>query len=193
VTRLQQQIGGTLTVIVVGALFGLAFAVIYAKSRHRLPGATDLGKSLALASITAVVMVLLPALLAPANPPGVGDPATVNARTLTYVAVLALGAIAVCAVFAVHRALGARGGAPEVRWILTAGAAIGLTSALLWVGPSVNESVPAHLPADLLWQFRLGSIAQLTAMWLLIGVVHGYLQQRRAVRSETDLRSFASA
>lgn len=66
VTRLQQQIGGVVTVILVGALLGLAFAVVYARTRHRLPGSLETARSVSLAGLGFAAFALAPALLMPA-------------------------------------------------------------------------------------------------------------------------------
>ena len=95
ISRTAQLIGGTVTSIVVGVLLGVVFAVVYARSQHRLAGFTDLGRSLSLAALAFAVVALLPALKVPANPPAVGDPGTVNERTLTYLAIILLGLVLV--------------------------------------------------------------------------------------------------
>ena len=70
--------GGGITVIIVGFLFGVIFTVVFARLRDRLPATTDLGRSLLLAAIGFVVFSLLPAIRIPSNPPAVGDPSTVE-------------------------------------------------------------------------------------------------------------------
>ncbi len=178
VTRLQQQVGGTLTVVLVAALMGLVFAVVYARSRHRLPGRSDLGKSIALGALAFGVMGVLPALVVPANPPGVGDPGTVDHRTLTYLLVIGLGVLVAGVAFAVRSHLDQRGVAGEIVWLLTAVVAIVGVGAILVLVPGPADAVPHTMPAALLWDFRVGSLAQLGAMWGVIGVVHGALAHR---------------
>jgi predicted cobalt transporter CbtA len=178
VTRLQQQVGGTVTVIVVSVLLGLAFAVVHARSRHRLGRGSDVARSVALGGLAFGVLALAPAVLVPANPPGVGDPATVNSRTLTYVLALLLGTLVVGAVFAVHARLRDRGASRATLIAGTASVACALIAALFVLGPRVSETVPAGMPTDLLWQFRSASLLQLAAMWLVMGLVHGLLEQR---------------
>lgn len=178
VTRLQQQIGGTLTVIVVAAMMGVAFAVVYTRSRHRLPGTTDLGKSVALGALAFAVIGVLPALVVPANPPGVGDPETVNHRTLAYLLVIGLGLLVVGGVFALRRILDQRGVADEIAWLLTAVAAVAGVGAILGVAPGPSDAVPHTMPAGLLWDFRVGSLAQIGLMWGVLGLVNGVLAHR---------------
>lgn len=181
VTRLQQQVGGSLTVLIVAALMGVAFAAVYARSRHRLPGQSDLGRSLMLSAIAFAVMALGPAVAIPANPPGVGDPETVNHRTLSYLLVIALGALTVGAAFGVRRWLADRGGTPEISWLVVA-ATVLVGVVVILLAPAPDDRVPVTMPAALLWEFRVGSLAQLAAMWGTIGLVHGVLVRRAADR-----------
>lgn len=178
VSRFDQQIGGTITVIVVACLLGLMFSVIYTWMQLRLPGLTHVGRSVSLAALCFVVHGLLPALMAPANPPGVGNPDTVSSRTFAYLVTILLGVLLVAAVFAINRQLPS--GFPiELRWLIAVAAAVvGLVLIILF-GPSVPDSIPESVPADLIWRFRVGSLAQLASMWLVLGLGFGVLTERR--------------
>lgn len=178
VTRFQQQLGGTLTVVVVGILFGLAFAVVYAKSRHRMAGSTGMGRSLQLAALAFGTVALMPALTVPANPPAVGDPDTVTQRTLTYILTILVSILAVGAVFALKRALDSRSMSPEWVWLATTLSVVAAAAVLLLASPGVAQEIPAAVPADLIWEFRIGSLAQLAGMWTAIGLVHGFRTYR---------------
>lgn len=182
VSRLGQQIGGTVTVVVVAVLLALVYAVVYARAADRMLGSTALGRSASLAALAFTVLALLPALLLPANPPAVGDPGTVDQRTLLYLQVVLLGVLVVGAVFAVHRALTLRPVAVEWRWLATAGAVLVGVAVVLLATPDVEQPIPAEVPAALIWEFRVGSLAQLAALWAGIGVVHGALAHRTSVR-----------
>jgi predicted cobalt transporter CbtA len=192
VTRLQQQIGGTLTVIVVAVLLGIVFAVAYARVSHRLPGCTDLGRSLSLAALAFAVVALVPALVLPANPPGVGTSGTVDQRTLVYLTVILLGGIVVSAVFALNRTMLNRGVATELRWLASA-AIVAAGFVIVLVGPHVEEQIPTEMPAALLWEFRVGSLAQLAGLWATIGLVHGFLVHRTRSRALQSRRGYVSA
>lgn len=178
VTRFQQQVGGTLTIIVVAVLFGLAFSVVYAKSEHRMVGTTELGRSLCLAVLVLGAAVLMPALIVPANPPGVGDPDTVNQRTLAYLLAILVSLLAIGLVFAVQKALDVRNVPTEWRWLLTALGTAVAAAVLLLAIPRVDQDIPAAVPAALIWDFRIGSLAQLAGMWVTIGIVHGFRSYR---------------
>jgi len=49
--------------------------------------------------------------------------------------------------------------------------------------PGTPDTVPADVPATLLWDFRLASLTQLAVMWATLGVTFGLLVQTRTARS----------
>jgi len=182
VGRGAQVVGGALTTVVVGVLFGVVFSVVFARLRHRLPGGADLGRSAVLAALGFGVFSLLPAVTYPANPPGVGDPATVAERTLLYVLSVLMGLLVVTVVAMVHRGLTGRRLRPaQAVGVDALVAAAGLVAVLTLLPPS-PDPVPADIPADLLWDFRLASLAQLASMWATLGLVFGLLLEGRATK-----------
>lgn len=174
-SRPVQVAGGLLTAVLVGLALGAVFAVVLARTRHRLPARTDFGRSLVLAGAGFGVLALLPALKYPANPPGVGDPATVGTRTLLYLALLASAVLVLLGLAAAAGALDRRGWRPAPR--VTAVSALGVAAfvALLALFPTGLDPVPADIPAELLWRFRLASLAQLATLWAVLGLATGLL------------------
>lgn len=183
VSRGAQVVGGLLTTTVVGVLFGVVFAVVFARVRHRLPATTDLGRSVLLAALGFGVFSLLPAVKYPANPPGVGNPGTVTERTLLYVLSILMGLLVLTVVTLVHRALsGSRLRPAQVVGVDALVAAAGVVAVLALL-PSSPDPIPADVPADLLWDFRLASLAQLASMWATLGLAFGLLLEARAGRT----------
>lgn len=179
VSRTMQVIGGMGTAIVIGCLFGVIFAVVFARTRHRLPAATDHGRAAILAGLGFLAFVLMPALQIPSNPPAVGDPETVTRRTLVYVLTILVSVALTLAVFALDRVLAARGLSGAVRSTVGVGAfAIGAVVMFL-VLPGTPDSIPDDVPADLIWDFRLASLAQLGTMWAVLGLTFGLLVSPR--------------
>lgn len=185
VTRAQQVVGGAATSLLVGIAFGVIFAVVFAKARHHLAGATDFWRSVGLAAIGFGAITLLPAIVIPANPPAVGDPATVTQRTWLYVLSLLLGVAIALAVPVLDRALARRGLADSTRWSLDVLATVLAVITVVAILPGTPDAVPEDVPAALLWEFRVASLAQLAAMWLTLGTVFGLLMER-AVSAEGD-------
>lgn len=182
VSRAVQVVGGLLTAVLVGVIVGVVFTVAFARLRPTLPAATDLGRSMVLAATGFTVLALLPAVQIPANPPGVGDPATVRERTLLYALTILLGLLGIGAVLAVDRALRETVTVP-VRVGLDVVVGVAWLVLVLVLVPGSPDGIPADVPAGLLWEFRLASLAQLAAMWTALGVVFGVLVDGRTRRA----------
>jgi predicted cobalt transporter CbtA len=146
--------------VAVGGLFALAFA--FAHGRLGALGARATAALLALGAFVAVE--LLPFLKYPANPPAVGDPATISRRTVLHLTMLVISAL--LAVAAVH--LGRR---------LAAAAYLAAVIVAYLLMPTVDE-VPSGFPATLLWRFRLASLGIQAIMWSGIGLTFGVLAER---------------
>jgi predicted cobalt transporter CbtA len=185
VSRSFQVLGGAVTAALVGVMVGVVFAVVFARTRHLLPGRSDVGRSAALATAGFLVVTLLPALKVPANPPAVGDPATVTERTLLYVLTVLLGVLGVGIVLAVDRWLRERGRPDPRRAVVDTLAAVVLAVTVLVLVPGSPDTVPGDVPPTLLWDFRIASLAQLATMWLVLGLVFGTLVQPRARARDT--------
>jgi predicted cobalt transporter CbtA len=186
VSRTVQVIGGMGTAIVIGILFGIAFAIVFALTRHRLPAATDHGRALVLAGLGFLTFVLLPALKIPSNPPAVGDPETVNRRTLIWVLTILVSVAIVLAVFVLDTAFAAQGLPVAARGSLGAVVFAVLAIVMLAILPGTPDRIPGDVPAALIWDFRLASLAQLAALWATLGLVFGLLVSPRVkATSET--------
>lgn len=181
-SRSTQVVGGMLAAVLVALVLGVVFAVVFARLRPQLPGRTDYGRAVALALAGFVVVSLLPAIKYPANPPAVGDPATIGTRTWYYVSFLAAAILLSLGVLALRRRLPAHWPAS---WTATVTALLAVTGYALLMGwwPAGPDEIPADVPAELIWQFRLGSLAELAALWVTLGIVTGLVLERRTARS----------
>lgn len=178
--RTTQIVGGMIAALVVGAAIGTIFAVVFARTRHLLPARTDFGRSLQLAASGFLAIALLPALKYPANPPGVGEAETVHTRTLAYFSLIVAGIAVLCAVHYLHRRLRARGWTPSSAGTAATAAGVAAVGIVLWAWPANPDAIPPDVPAALLWQFRLSSLAELTGMWAVLGASFGLLSERQA-------------
>ena len=179
-SRGEQLVGGFAGTLVAGVVLAVVFAAVYALIRHRLPGRTDFSRVVLLAAMSFGVFALLPALKIPANPPAVGDPATVGTRTAIYAAVLLCGLISAMLVSALVSFLRSR----EVGQGATATAAVATTAVLLALVlvlvPDNPDTIASDVPAALVWNFRLASLGQLVVLWTTLGLVGGWLLDRLA-------------
>lgn len=172
VTRGEQVAFGLLTVLVVSTLIGVAFALVLRSLGRRLTDRDGPGAAMTAAGLGFLCFTLAPALVIPANPPSVGDPATVDARTLTYIGTIVCALALTTLVVAASRA---RGLSPRNR--VLAATALGVLGVLVlrFAIPDTSSAIPADVPADLIWKFRLGSLAEIGSMWLVMAAAYGWL------------------
>ncbi|MGW0049746.1 CbtA family protein [Nocardia cyriacigeorgica] len=188
VSRSGQKAGQFLALGLAGMAFGAIFGAAAHVARHytALSG-PKLALGLGVGGWAGIVAV--PFFKYPANPPAVGDPETINDRTLLWLAAVLLGIVAVGAGVYVWKLLAER---PETLR-LTAGVwAFVLLSAIGYIVlPGVNE-VGADFPASLLWEFRISSLAVSTTLWACLGLGYAVLTEF-ADRSRTPVPAAVSA
>jgi predicted cobalt transporter CbtA len=177
-SRGTQLLGGFLGTLIAGVMLAVIFAAVYGLVRHRLPGRTDFARVVLLAAVGFAILALLPALKIPANPPAVGDPATVGTRTAIYGGVLLCGVITAMLVSALVSFLRSR----AVGTAATATAAVAATAVLvaliLILVPDNPDTIAADVPASVVWNFRLASLGQLAVLWTTLGLAGGWLLDR---------------
>jgi hypothetical protein len=160
-----------------GGLFGLAFAYAYG----RMPGTVaPQAVSLLLAAVCFVAIYVVPNLKYPANPPSIGDPATIKLRTGLYFSMIAISIAAMIGAFAFRRLLVGRFGDWNANFIV-AGYYLVIVVAAGLLLPVINE-VPAQFPAVVLWKFRMASLGAQFIMWTTLGVFFGISTERALVR-----------
>jgi predicted tellurium resistance membrane protein TerC len=118
----------------------------------------------------------VPATKYPPNPPTVGNPATIDRRTLLFFAMIAVTIVAAIAALRVRRDLLARLGDWNAT-IAGAGAFVVLVAAAELILPAVHET-PAGFPADVLWHFRVASLGINATLWAVIGLGFGAAAER---------------
>ncbi|WP_280492342.1 CbtA family protein [Nocardia asiatica] len=172
-------------------LAGLALGAIYASVAHFARRYTTLsGPRLALMLGAAgwAAIVAVPFFKYPANPPAVGDPDTINERTLLWLAAVVLGIVAVGAAVAAFTALRAQ--LSMFRLIGGVAAFVLVTTLGYLLLPGVDE-VGANFPATLLWQFRVASLAETATLWACLALGFAALTEF-ATRTDTPVRAAAT-
>jgi predicted cobalt transporter CbtA len=176
VSRAGQKGGLVLATALYGVAMGGLLATAYTLLRRRLRTPSDTRAAFGLAGAALLGIVLVPFVKYPANPPAVGDPATINQRTIGWLSIVVIGVVAVWAGVVAARSL--RSGAPE--WLRAAAALVGFLLVVA-VGylllPSFDE-VPDTFPADLLWTFRLASLGTQVTLWTALGLAFAALLHR---------------
>ncbi|AVH21130.1 CbtA family protein [Nocardia cyriacigeorgica] len=173
VSRSGQQAGQFLALGLAGMAFGAIFgAAAHIARRYTALSGPKLALALGVGGWAAIVAV--PFFKYPANPPAVGDPETINDRTLLWLAAVLLGLAAVGTGVYVWKLLAGR---PDTLRLTAGVAAFVLLGTIGYVVlPGVNE-VGADFPASLLWEFRISSLAVSTTLWACLGLGYAMLTE----------------
>jgi len=183
----------------IGLLVGMLAAGLVLGGLTGLAAATALGRmgSLAPTASTALVVAIgalsfsiVPFLKYPATPPAAGDPTTIDERTASYFAFVALSVAAAVAAVWLSRRLRDRGGFVACAVAVGAYVVVLATAAALLPGAPV-----ADFPGQLLWEFRVASLLGLVALWATIAVVLTGLVDRawRRAQADTERRELAAS
>jgi hypothetical protein len=193
VSRGTQRTIGLLTgLVVMGVALGGLFALVFAWAYGRIGpyGARLTAAALALGAYFTIVVV--PFTKYPANPPATGAPETIGSRTALFVAMISISVVAVVAASRIRRELLPRLGA----WNAAIAAAAGFVALVVvaqLVLPAVGET-PAGFPANVMWEFRVASLAISATLWAAIGLGFGAAAERLlATQSERSAGVPASA
>jgi hypothetical protein len=186
---LQRTLGlltGTVVMgIALGGLFSLVFAWAYGRIGAMSPRLT--AAVLALGAYLTVTVV--PFTKYPANPPTVGNPDTIDKRTILFLTMIAITILAAVAAARLRRELLDRLGAWNAALVAVAAFVVVIAVAEL-ILPAVHET-PQGFPADVLDRFRLASLGINLTLWTTIGLGFGAAAQRLLAASESR-RSVAS-
>ncbi len=172
-----QELGGAIGLIVFGVAFGLIFAIVLTALAPKLGSITPMTAALRVGAVGFIAIVVVPFLKYPANPPAVGDPDTINERTILYFLVLGVSVVAAYVVWQVVQ----QANQPDVAKAWLGAGLYAMTIAVIFlVLPGPVDSVDA--PADLVWNFRLASVGGLAVLWATMALTMGTLLTSRSVR-----------
>ncbi|MGI4745511.1 MAG: CbtA family protein [Janthinobacterium lividum] len=177
VSRAVQSTVGLLTgMLVYGGALGGILSLVFAYVQGRVVRLSPRATSAILGLAGLVVLILVPQIKYPANPPSVGDPATIGLRTGLYFEMIALSVVAAVAGVRIARKLLLRFG----RWnavLAGVGVYVVAMAVTMLVLPPVDEVPPAFL-AVTLWHFRLASFGTNIVVWTVLGLGFGALTER---------------
>jgi predicted cobalt transporter CbtA len=175
-SRGAQQAGGMAAAVVYGIAIGLVFALVFAAVRHRLAARDDWRRSTLLGAVGFVTMYAVTFIKYPPNPPAVGNPNTINERTILYLTLLGWSIVASWASWRLHRWLRARGVVEHQRVPATVLAYVVLLTLAFVLLPGNPDRIGA--PATLVWRFRIASLGGAAAYWSVLGLAFGWLSVR---------------
>jgi hypothetical protein len=173
--EIQRGLGLFTGVVVYGTAFGGLFALVFAFAYGRIGSLSPRATSALLAAAAFIVLVVVPEIKYPANPPSIGEPETIGQRTTLFVAMIFASIVSLLIAISIGRRMVGRIGTWNAS--LVGGAIfillVGLAQILL---PTIDE-VPEQFPAVVLWKFRIVSIGIEALLWTTIGLVFGGLAQ----------------
>ena len=190
VSRAVQSTVGLLTgILVYGCALGGIFSLVFAYAYGRVARLSARATAAILTALGFSSLILVPQIKYPANPPSIGLPETIAARTVLYFTMIALSVIAAVAATSTARQLAGRIGGWNSAMAGSAAYLVVVTAAML-ILPPVNE-VPADFSASTLWNFRLASLGIEAVLWVALGLIFGALAERQL--SPTSSRSIIRA
>lgn len=175
--RAVQRAGLIGGIVLLGATLGLLFGVVAGWATGRVRG-TAWQRAVKLGASALGVLVLLPALKYPPNPPGVGD-AAMAGRTGGFLGLLLGGVVLSATAWFGARVLRRRVPGVARRKVVVGVAVVAGAAALLASLPTAL--LEHHLPAGILWRFRLAAISTQVLLVGGVAVTFGLLWARAEV------------
>ena len=171
IDRPTQRWGLVLGFVIYGALWGLLFGLVAYGIQTLRPAAWTTARfGFSLALLLGWSVAMLPFLKYPANPPGVGEAATIAYRQGLYFGFLGLSAVGTVAAVGLHH------------WLKRSAqlASTGRTHAAIAVGVYViyvtvvylampANPDPVEMPPELVWPFRAIAFLGLILFWAALG------------------------
>lgn len=158
--------------VALGGLLGLVFAYAYGRMGALKARAT----AGLLAAGAFLAITLVPFTKYPANPPAVGNPDTIDKRTVLFFAMIAISILALVAAARARRALLDRLG-PWSAAIAAGALFVAVVAVAELILPTIKETQPGF-PADVLYQFRLATLGLNATLWLALGLGFGAVAER---------------
>jgi predicted cobalt transporter CbtA len=189
--------------LAMGALFAVLFCVVYARAADGTRSPAPRRLSVLLAAAAFVAVYLVPFLKYPPNPPAVGQADTIGARTGWYLVMVLISVVLAIAAVLFARRLADRVGAWNGR-LLAAGVYLATIVVVMVLLPTVDETpqplrdasgaiIYPGFPADVLYEFRLLSLATQLVLWVTIGLVFAPLAERLLTDTATSERASSIA
>ena len=159
--------------IVAGAMLGMAtgalLGLVFAYSKNSLPGNSDIKKALLLSVIMWAVLYFIPFLKYPANPPTVGDPATIAFRSATYALFVAISGLGAIGFSRIYKKL-------ETKKFLAFVGYAGFMGLVYVIMPPNPDPIKTSM--DIVNGFREISTATMTIYWIANGAILGWMWKK---------------
>ena|SRR5438874_3764426 len=182
--RLWQKGGEVVAATIYGISISALFGIVFAYSRGSLPGSNYKKKALFLASIMFFVIFLVPTLKYPANPPAVGNPATIYYREILYVSFVTISGFTALVLALAYKKLKMDLSKKIVVVPLIYG--ILMLSIYLIFPPNPDK---VTLPTNLITSFRVAAVITLGMFWGVLGVSSGLFWDKLKIDETTKVTS----
>lgn len=169
--RIWQKQGQILAGGILGLSISALFGLVFAYSRHVLPGQNHVKKALALTGIMWFTLFFIPFLKYPGNPPTVGDPNTIVLRATLYLVFVALSGLGALTFSRIYKKIKN----DNRKFVVPLGYAIYISIVFVLMPPNPDEILA---PMDLVNGFRIASAATVTAYWIINATILGLLWQK---------------
>jgi predicted cobalt transporter CbtA len=167
--RIWQKEGEIVAATIMGMSLASLFGVVFAYSRNALPGSNNKRKALALTGLMFFVLFLIPSLKYPANPPAVGNPATIYYRESLFIGFISISGFSALALALLYRRLRSMDRLKMKTTLLLIYAAIMVTAYLVF--PPNPDKIT--IPMELVTGFRVVSAFTIAIFWGLMGITSG--------------------
>jgi len=192
VSRGVQRTWGLLTgTVVLSVALGGMFSLVFAYAYGRIGNLGARATAALLAGLAYLTITVVPFTKYPANPPTVGNPDTIDKRTVLFITMIAISVLAAIAAGRIRRELLQRLGAWNSAIVALVAFLVVIAAAEL-ILPAVHET-PKGFPADVLYRFRLASLGINLTMWTTIGLGFGAAAERLLAPSRQKLPDGAVA
>jgi predicted cobalt transporter CbtA len=179
--------------VVAAATYGISlsalFGIVFSFSRRSLPGFNNKRKALLLACIMFFVIFLIPALKYPANPPAVGNPATIYYREMLYVGFIAVSGFSVLALAISYRRLQIYFPEKPTWLIISLIYTIIMISAYVVFPPNPDK---VTIPSNLITSFRIASVSTIGIFWGVLGMIVGLFWDKLKIHETNRVASSSS-
>lgn len=177
VSRALQKVGLVVGLLLYGAIWGLLFGVAYCLLHRYIEASTVALRGAFVAGLVGWSVALVPFLKYPANPPGVGDAATIGHRQALYFGFVALSVVGLALAVAARRisSVTLQVGTDRRSRRIALGIYTVYLAAVYALMPANVD--PVDMPAGLLWTFRMISLAGLMLFWGVVALAFARLMR----------------
>ncbi|WP_025030048.1 CbtA family protein [Nitratireductor aquibiodomus] len=169
----QKSSGLFIGLALFGAALGGLFSIVFAVAQGRLTVQSPRQTIAVLGSLGFVSVALLPMLKYPGNPPAIGNPETIGARTALYFIFMLFSIGSITGAIAMVR--GAK--TTRAKW-LRGGVLYALLMALAFVLAPSTGDMSSGFPSTVLWTFRASNLAVHATLWAAISLCFAWLIER---------------